>query len=84
MIKIYPFGLSNKTEKKDIRLSGDGSSTHRINNLKEEDQSIDKIDLVDINDFIESNKIDEIDEVLPLTRKRFSKFSRSFSYLNIQ
>ncbi len=32
----------------------------------------------------DDKKIDEIDEVLPLTRKRFSKFSRSFSYLNIQ
>jgi hypothetical protein len=27
--------------------------------------------------------IEDIDKILPLTRKRFSKFSRAFSYLNI-
>ena len=59
MIKIFSFGLSNKTEKKLIGVIGDGegSSTYRT----KDSENKEFISLVDIVEFIEKYKISEID-----------------------
>lgn len=59
MIKVFAFGLSNKTETKIIGVIGDGqgSSTYRVN----DSDILDSIDLIDIMYFLEKNNISEID-----------------------
>jgi FkbM family methyltransferase len=54
-VKIYNFGLSNKTSEELLYISEDGSSIFQRNN------NATKINLVDINNFLQEEKITQID-----------------------
>ena len=60
-IKVFPFGLSNKTELKLIEVRDAGSSTF-INNINNTAiNQTEKVKLVDIVEFINEQNISEID-----------------------
>jgi FkbM family methyltransferase len=54
-VKIYNFGLSNKTSEELLYISEDGSSIFQKNN------NAIKINLVDINNFLQEEKLTQID-----------------------
>lgn len=57
MIKLFPFGLSNKTQKMNISVIGDASSVFRINNSK----NLKSIFLKDIVEFMNDKSINNLD-----------------------
>ena len=61
MIKVFPFGLSNKTESTFIDVKGQASSTFKKDIDNSGNQDVEKIKLVDVVEFINEQKISEID-----------------------
>ena len=61
MIKIFPYGLSDKTESKFIEINGECSSTFINKHENYKNKIIEKIKLFDIDEFIEEKNILKID-----------------------
>ena len=61
MIKIFPYGLSDKTESNFIEIKGECSSTFINKYENYENKTIEKIKLFDIDEFIEEKNINKID-----------------------
>jgi FkbM family methyltransferase len=60
-IKVYPFGLSSKTEKVCFYESADGSSTFQVTEEGVAEEKVTEIELVDVSDFIEKQNVRNID-----------------------
>lgn len=65
----------------DLRITFDDNISYQ--NFNSKLKILDEAGVVELKSQTDG-EIEEIDKTLPLTRKRFSKFSRAFSYLNIQ
>ena len=61
MIKVFPFGLSNKTELTDMEVNGESSSTFTSGIDEAATNTIEKVKLVDIVEFINESNISKID-----------------------
>tara|TARA_B100000795_G_C22801249_1_gene442059 strand:+ start:1153 stop:1740 length:588 start_codon:yes stop_codon:yes gene_type:complete len=63
-----------------VRITFDDNINYQIFNSKI--KILDEVGVVELKSKTDK-EIEDIDKILPLARKRFSKFSRAFSYLNI-
>ena len=63
-----------------VRITFDDNINYQIFNSKI--KILDEVGVVELKSKTDK-EIENIDKILPLARKRFSKFSRAFSYLNI-